>query len=166
MSATRIDTGVLSDPSWWHWALTVPLLAAYLAGIEAALAVAVALCAGMAIAFWARLRHVSPMPVQVRLAYLALLVIGTWPGMAWIHWVQLAGTSAMVTVGYCPLVRMLTLAPWNRSRPLDLQFLKRVALAPARGGLWMHAARGAGSVAACSCSIKGRTPEDAAGCAS
>jgi hypothetical protein len=164
MLATRIDKGVFLDPSWWHWALTVPLLAAHLSGIDAALAVAMMLCAVMAIVFWARIGGTMAMPVQVRIAYLALLAIGTAPGMAWIHWVQLVGTRATVTVGYCTVVRMLTLLPWNRSEPLSLAMLRNLALAPSAGGLWMHTAHTSASPVACSCSLHSRRQSQAGAC--
>jgi len=125
----------LVDPSWWHWAVTVPLLAAHLAGVADAIYLAIALCAAMAGWYLLKIRQLRPYPVQVRLAYLALLLIGTLPYMGWIYWVQLVGTSAMVLVGYCPLLRMLALAPWNRSEPISLGLVKNVIVAPRSGGL-------------------------------
>lgn len=124
-----------TDPSWWHWALTVPLLAAHLAGVADAIYLAIALCAVMAAWYLLKFRQLRPYPVQVRLAYLALLLIGTVPYMGWIYWVQLIGTSAMVLVGYCPLIRMLALAPWNRSEPFSLRLVKHVIVASRSGGL-------------------------------
>jgi hypothetical protein len=41
MHRTFLDTRVLADPAWWHWAITIPLLAAHVFAlpwaIEAAL---------------------------------------------------------------------------------------------------------------------------------
>ena len=34
-------------------------------------------------------------PVQVRLAYLTLLLAGAWEPLAILHWIQLVGTTAM-----------------------------------------------------------------------
>jgi hypothetical protein len=133
--------------------LTVPLVAAHLAGAPAAIAAAMALCGIVGLFFFARLGSVRPMPVQVRLAYLALLALGLAPGMGWLQWVQLVGTSAMVTFGYCPLVRLLTLLPWNRRESLSSGFLKALAFAPAAGGLWRWQSLAAQAPAACSCSL-------------
>jgi len=119
----RFDPSVLHDPSWWHWVATVPLLAAHLAGVPWALAAAILLCLLMAAWYAARLRAIQPFPVQIRLAFAALLLAGSAPGMSWLHWVQLGGTSVMVTLGYCLLGRLLMLAPWNRSMPLSLSLL-------------------------------------------
>jgi hypothetical protein len=164
MLTTKIDARVLADPSWWHWALTVPLLAAHLAAVPKALAAAMVLCGIVGLFFFARLGSVRLMPVQVRLAYLALLALGLAPGMGWLHWVQLVGTSAMVTFGYCPLVRLLTLLPWNRGEPLSSGFLKALAFAPAAGGLWRWRSLAAETSAACSCSLAAAARKQAPAC--
>lgn len=155
MFAAKIDTRVLRDPSWWHWAVTVPLLAGQLLDLPGCLAIATLVCLAMAGYFWLQVRGLHPMPVQVRLVYAAMLVIGTLPWMGWIHVVQFVGTSLMVLVGYCPLVRLLTLLPANRSQPLSREFLKRLAFEPAAGGL-VDISRGEAAVpgsCSCSCSV-------------
>jgi len=73
-------------------------------------------------------------PSQVRLAYILWMAAGLLPGMFWMHWIQLLGTSAMLTLGYCPLARMLSLLPWNRSQPFSLQLVLRTLLAPPDNG--------------------------------
>jgi hypothetical protein len=56
--------------------------------------------------------------------------------LQWIHWIQLVGTTAMVTLGYCPLIRLLSLAPFNRTEPLTISFVWRVFVEePCCGGL-------------------------------
>ena len=124
-------------------------------GVRGALAVAIMICLLMAGYGWIRLHGIRPMPVQVRLAYLALLLLGTLPGCSWIHWMQLFGTSAMALAGYCPLVRMLKLLPWNRSVPLSRAFAKSLVLGPASGGLFYWSRAGTRVSAACSCSVTG-----------
>jgi hypothetical protein len=119
MNHNRFDARVLKDPSWWHWAITAPLMAASLAGVSWAMPAAVMLCGGAAGGYYAVVRSWRPFPVQIRLAFLSLLFAGALPWMTWLHVVQLIGTSAMVTIGYCPLARMLTLAPWNRNEPVS-----------------------------------------------
>jgi hypothetical protein len=135
------DPTRLLDPGWLHWAATVPLLAAHVAGVGGAIGAAVALCAIVAVGFYARLRSTPAMAVQVRLGYLALLGVGLLPHMWWMHWSQLLGTSAMVLVGYCPLVRMLTLLPWNRREPLTRSLAHRVFTAAPTGGLLVPPSR-------------------------
>jgi hypothetical protein len=107
MAHKAIDTGVLSDPGWWHWAVTAGLLAAHLLHAPWALWSAWWLCAGMAAAYWYELRGVRPMPVQVRLAFLVLLAVGSLPGMHWLLVVLLVGTGTTVAVGCCSPAREL-----------------------------------------------------------
>ena len=151
MRKAKINPNVLRDPSWLHWATTVPLLAAHVSGVDGCLEVAIALCVVVAIGMWKQTRNVLAMPVQVRLAYAALLLIGTAPGMFWVYFVQLVGTTTMVLFGYCPLVRMLTLLPWNRSAPFTWIWLKRLVLSASPGGLVDWSERSP-AVTACSCS--------------
>jgi hypothetical protein len=134
-----IDWRRLLDVGWWHWAVTLPLLAAHVGFGEAArpaFEAATVLCAAMAaLACW---RTGDPLAtaVQVRLAFLALLVLGLAPAAAWFHWLQLAGMSTMLAVGYCPLARLLELMPWNRDEPLTAQSVRATFLTrPACGGI-------------------------------
>ncbi len=142
MNARLFDGNVLRSPSWWHWLATVPLLAATLAGQLAAAYAAIVLCCVMAGYYLVRVQAVKPFPVQVRLAYLLLLLAGLLPGQQWIHWVQLVGTSAMVLAGYCPLARMLQLAPWNRAERFTLSLVADAVFAPRAGGIIAGGSRG------------------------
>jgi hypothetical protein len=135
-----IDWRRLRDAGWLHWAATVPLLAASVSlGTERArpaFEAAALLCAAMAAYAYARTGDGLAPAVQVRLAYLALLVLGLAPAARWFHWVQLAGTTSMVAVGYCPLARLLALAPWNRKEVLTAALVRRTFLSrPASGGI-------------------------------
>ena len=89
------------DLGWWYWFLTVGLLGAGLFGWPAGIYVAILLC-GVQIGhvIWLT-RDLTAFPVQVRVAYLAMLIAGLWGPLQWIHWMQLAGTTARVLVGYC-----------------------------------------------------------------
>jgi hypothetical protein len=152
-----IDWRRLLDLGWWHWAATVPLLTAYVAlGAERGwpcFAAALLLCVGMTMLAQWQSPEPGSMAVQVRVGYAALLVLGLAPAAFWFHWVQIAGTTAMVTVGYCPLERLLSLMSWNRTRRLTWRMVRRTFLSrPTCGGLLRPVAPGGGpdpSVAAC-----------------
>jgi len=111
------------DLGWWYWFMMVGLLGAGLLGWTAGLYLAMVLCAIQIIHVSWLTRNVTSFPVQVRLAYLGLLLAGLWEPLQWIHWVQLIGTSARVVVGYCFLARVLSLASWNRRFPLSWELV-------------------------------------------
>ena len=110
---------------WWYWFMTVGLLASSLMGWWMGLYLAMALCAVQIGHVISLTRDVTSFPVQVRVAYLGLLLAGWWEPLQWIHWVQLVGTSARVGIGYCFLARVLSLASWNRRWPLSWDLVMR-----------------------------------------
>ncbi len=116
------------DLSWWYWVMTVCLLGAGLSGWPAGIWLAITLCV-VQIGHVLRLtRDSTAFPVQVRTAYLGLLLAGLWGPLLWIHWMQFAGTTARILAGYCLLARILSLAPWNRRQPLTSGLLRRTFL--------------------------------------
>jgi hypothetical protein len=118
----------IHDLGWWYWFLTVGLLGAGLFGWPTGIYLAMLLCAiQLGHVVWLT-RDFTAFPVQVRVAYLAMLIAGLWGPLQWIHWMQLAGTTARVLLGYCLLARMLSLAPWNRWQPLTFPLVRRTFL--------------------------------------
>ena len=114
------------DLAWRYWLLTVMLLAAcLLAKWQEAIFLAIGLSVMQLVHFSWREQSWTSFPAQVRLAYLGLLLLGLWPFFGWVHWIQLIGTTARVTVGYCLLSRMLSLLPWNRIEPLSAGLVHR-----------------------------------------
>ena len=123
---------------WWYWLATaLPLAGSLVAGAPEGLAGAVGVTAVQTAHFALRARDPTAFQVQVRVVYLLLLLAGTADPLRFVHWLQLAGTTAMLTVDYCPLARIVSLAPWNRHEPLTLEVLRRTALTPP--GRWRHA---------------------------
>ena len=98
-----------------YWQLTALLLAAHFAGYR---------------------RDLLAFEVQVRAAYLALLLAGVLPGCWPLHAIQFVGVNAMLVFDYCLLARLLSLAPWNRGGPLTRVLLRRAFLsAPVHGSI-------------------------------
>jgi len=123
-------------PVWWYWLVTVILLATGLAGYFPAFYATIALCLVQVGHFRKRSGSWTSFPVQVRVAYLGLLLLALWEPLRWIFWIQLVGTTAMVTVDYCFLARCLSLLPWNRSEPLSWQRVWRTFFsAPVAGSV-------------------------------
>ncbi|HSA60774.1 MAG TPA: hypothetical protein VLE03_00920 [Nitrospiraceae bacterium] len=118
----------MRDLGWWYWLVTLGFLGAGLSGLPQGFFLAILLCV-VQVAHVSWLTHdITGFPVQVRVAYLAMLIAGLWGPLQWIHWMQLAGTTARVLIGYCLLARALSLAPWNRWQPLTFALLKRTFL--------------------------------------
>jgi hypothetical protein len=122
--------------SWWYWLATAALLAGALLAWPAGLAVTMAFVALQGGHFAARAHSLRTFPAQTRAAYLAILVAGTWPPLAFLHWLQLAGTCGMLAFDYCVLARVMSLLPWNRARPLSVRLVWRTfASRPMRGSV-------------------------------
>jgi hypothetical protein len=101
-----------------------------------AILAAIGLTAIQLLHFAARDSILFAFPVQVRAAYLGLLIIGLLPWTGVVHWIQLFGTWSMVLFGYCPLARILSLLPCNRRQPLSVDLLRRTFLSrPVRGSI-------------------------------
>lgn len=74
--------------------------------------------------------RVQAFPVQVRIAYLAWVAVGTYaPYMVILLYITMIGLATNLFLGYCPLARIMYLMPWNREEPFSLELLKRVFLA-------------------------------------
>lgn len=116
--------------SWWYWAVTSVLLIAGLAGWETGFHLAGGLSAWQILHFGLRERSLSAFPVQVRIAYTALLLLALWEPMRWLFWVPAIGTPAQVLFGYCTMARCLSLLPWNRTEPLTWRLVRRTFFSP------------------------------------
>jgi hypothetical protein len=117
-----------------YWQLTALLLAARFAGWNSGLPLVLLLNLGQSLHFIAWRRSLRAFDVQVRLAYLAMLIVGSigrlWP----ILLIQFLGVNALLVADYCPLARMLVLLPWNRRVPLTAALLRWLVLSPPAPG--------------------------------
>lgn len=122
--------------SWWYWAVTSVLLIAGLAGRFEAFQLAAGLSAFQIFHFRRREGSYAAFPVQVRIAYTAVLLLAMWGPLNWLFWVPAIGTPAQVLFGYCALARLLSLLPWNRRQPLSWQLALRTFVArPVKGNI-------------------------------
>ena len=119
-----------------YWLITDLFLAAGLLLWPPALYAAIAVTTLHNLHFVLRNPGIHSFPLQVRFIYLGLLIIGQLPYCQWINWIQLLGTTALVTIDYCPLARILSLAPWNRQQPLTWGlFTKAIFTPPVKGSI-------------------------------
>ncbi len=110
---------------WIYWFVTDVCLALGLMLWPELLYVTMLVVVLHSVQFYIKSPYVFSFPMQVRLGYLGLLMLGQLPYCSWINWVQLVGTTALLSVDYCPLARMLSLMPWNRHQVLSWSFVRR-----------------------------------------
>ena len=112
------------------------LLIVGLAGWFEAFYLATGLSIVQVIHFRLRASSFAAFPVQVRLAYTAMLLIALWGPMNWLFWVPAIGTPAQVLFGYCTLARCLSLLPWNRVEQLTWRLVWRTFVSrPVKGSI-------------------------------
>jgi hypothetical protein len=114
-----------TDWTWWVWSVTTALLFLGLTVNPMALRAAIVLTMVQTAVFVGRERSLVAFPVQLRLVYLALLLLCCLPAMHWLFWWPALGTLALITFGYCLLARVLYLLPWNSTERLSLGRLRR-----------------------------------------
>jgi hypothetical protein len=113
-----------TDWTWWAWTITTALLIVGLSGYGVAFIVAMAVTAGQALVLLVRDGPVA-FSVQLRAAYLVLLIFCYPPPMRWLYWLPTVGTFALIVFGYCLLARILSLLPWNSREPYTVARLRR-----------------------------------------
>lgn len=113
-----------------YWLVTDLFLATGLLLWPPALYPAMAVTLIHCVHFLRRSPGITAFPMQVRIGYLGLLILGQAPFFGWVNWVQLAGTTALLTTGYCPLARILSLMPWNRAREMSWKLFVTAIFSP------------------------------------
>ena len=101
-----------------------------LAGAEIAFVGAILLSAAQTGSHLRQHQSLQPYPVQIRVAYTALLILCYLPFIRWLYWLPCVGTFALVLVGYCLLARMLSLMPWNRTETITAALVWRTFFTP------------------------------------
>lgn len=115
----------LDDWTWWAWTVTTVLLVIGLSGYSPAFVGAMVVTAVQAVILLVRDRSPTAFPVQLRAAYLLLLLVSYPSAMRWLYWLPAVGTLALVVFGYCLLARILSLLPWNSDEAYGLDRLIR-----------------------------------------
>ena len=115
----------LDDWTWWAWMITAVLLLAGLLWSSVCFLLAIGLTVVQAVVLLLRDRSVRAFSVQLRIAYLLLLLLCYIPEMRWLYWLPTVGTFVLVIFGYCLMARMLSLLPWNSSEPYSMDRLRR-----------------------------------------
>ncbi len=114
-----------TDWTWWAWTITTVLLIMGLSGFGPAFIAAMAVTAVQGIILFVRDRSPAAFSVQIRAAYLLLMLISYPSPMRWFYWLLTVGTIALIVFGYCTMARLLSLFPWNSHEAYTLDRLRR-----------------------------------------
>lgn len=121
---------------WTYWAITDLLLIAGVTIEPHALQWAIVFNIIQVIHFFWLTPKISNFAVQVRLAYLLLLVLAMYPPLYFIFYLQIIGTTAMVLFNYCFLARFMSLMPWNNTQAYSMQsFINTFFSKPVKGSV-------------------------------
>jgi hypothetical protein len=121
---------------WWYWLATVCLLTAGVSGQPTGFTLAIGLTLIQLVHFSIREHSLVAFPLQVRFAYLMLLLVALPASLQWVYWIPTIGTWAQVFFGYCAMARMVSLLPWNRKQAFSFALLKQTFIsAPVRGNI-------------------------------
>ena len=122
------------DIAWWYWAATAAALVVGIAGWPEAFYLATALGVAQVLHFWVREGRLMAFPVQVRMVFLAVLLLCAWTPLNGLYWLPAAGALVRVLFGYCLLARTLSLIPGNRRIPLTWALAWRTFTSPPVAG--------------------------------
>ena len=127
-SSRRIFYIKPDDWTWWAWTITTALLVVGLSGYTPAFIGAMAMTGGQGLIMLGRDRRPAAFSVQLRAAYLLLLLLCYLPPLRWLYWLPTVGTFALIAFGYCLMARVLSLLPWNSREAYTLSRLQRTFL--------------------------------------
>jgi len=121
---------------WTYWFITDLLLIIGVTIEPQAIVWAIAFNIIQVIHFFWLTPQISNFAVQVRIAYLFLLLIALYPPLYFIFYLQIIGTTAMVIFNYCFLARFMSLMPWNTSQAYTLPYILNTFLSkPVEGSV-------------------------------
>jgi hypothetical protein len=123
-----------SELSWWYWRASAAMLTYGVCWHPMGYCFA-GIISMVHIAHFAwREKSLTAFSVQVRLAYLAILMVAAWEPLRILYLAPFVGTWALVLYGYCFLARILSLMPWNRTSPASVDQFWTVLTAPPQQG--------------------------------
>jgi len=125
---------------WFYWAITDILLILGVFSKPEFLYGAIAFNLIQVIHFYWLTPQITNFAVQVRIAYLLLLLLALYPPLFFIFYLQIIGTTAMILGNYCFLARVMSLMPWNSTKKLSLNLIKETFISKPVNGSVQHSA--------------------------
>ncbi|WEJ63314.1 hypothetical protein [Thiomicrorhabdus lithotrophica] len=123
---------------WFYWAITDILLIVGVTIDPQFLYWAIAFNIIQVFHFYWLTPQVNNFAVQVRIAYLLLLIVALYPPLFFIFYLQIIGTTAMVLGNYCFLARLMSLMPWNNTKDFSLDLIKETFFSKPVNGSVQH----------------------------
>lgn len=126
----------VANKIWVYWLMTDILLILDVFKVADGLLWAIALTAIQVVHFRMETNSIRNFAVQVRIAYLLLLIVCLWAPLYWLIFLIILGTTAMVVFDYCFLARFMSLMPWNHSEKFSWSLIKNTFFtAPIEGSV-------------------------------
>ena len=109
------------DLKWWFWVLTCAFILIALIGWIPAYYIVMLISAIQVIYFFSREGSLIAFPVQIRVVYFALTLLGLWTAVRFPFFILLLIGTIMVTFfGKCSISLILKYMPWNINREVRL----------------------------------------------
>ena len=128
----------INDRAWWYWLASAICLWLAISHYPEAYAWAVGITVIQLIHYRMTEGSFSKFSVQVRIAYLAVLLVALPEAARWFLWLPAVGTLLRVSTGYCFLARSLMLLSFNRQVKLSWRFVRQAYLTPPVQGTILH----------------------------
>ena len=118
------------DIGWWYWLGTAVLITAGVFGWPMGFHWAIKVSMIHLVHFIILERTIKAFSVQVRAAFLLLVVCFYWEPLRFLYWWPAVGLWTRILFSYCFLARTLSLMSWNRKVPFTIELLKRTYFSP------------------------------------
>lgn len=108
--------------NWWFWFLSLVFIVAAIAGWANGYYLTMIVSLLNLFNSLNKEKSMAAFPVQIRLVYFVLTLVGFWPGgRIYVYIVLLIDTFMVTFTGKCSIALVLKYMPWNRERKMRLE---------------------------------------------
>jgi hypothetical protein len=116
-----METTLGRDIWWWYWVVTFVFIAAALLGWPPGYRVVILISTFHLGHSLLRHRSLLAFPVQIRITFLGLTLLGLWgEARVFVFAILLVGTFMVAAMGRCGISLILKPMPWNREREVQI----------------------------------------------
>ena len=107
--------------NWWFWFLNFIFIITALAGWQSGYYMTIIVSLLNLLNCLIKEKSLVAFPVQIRLGYFAVTLLGFWlGGRFYVYVLLLVGTFMVTFLGKCSIALILKQMPWNRNREMRL----------------------------------------------